>query len=173
MTVVAAYTLSGGTAALAESLAATNANTNFPNVELVIAKAKAGSAKDQTTLGDYYLSKSDFTNAVTWYRTAAEHGDPEAMLSLASCYMTGRGVEKSEQESTRWLRQAANRMGDSLEDAPKTAAAVAPPLATDTTSVAAAEGPVTRTRCERVHVLQRIDPAIVQIAPAIRPASAD
>jgi hypothetical protein len=149
-----------------------NPDTNFPNLQGTIAKAKAGSLKDQTRLGDYYLSKSDFTNAVSWYRRAAEQGEPEAMLSLASCYATGRGVVKNPQESTRWLRQAATHLGDKLDDIAETAK----PAPTNSAPVAAhnvvvpAESCASRSSCPRVHIIERVDPALVHTAPVLRPA---
>jgi hypothetical protein len=155
----------------------TNSDTSFPHLQTIVAKAKEGSLKDQTKLGDYYLSKSDFTNAVVWYRRAAEQGEPEAMLSLASCYATGRGVARNPQESTRWLRQAATRLGDKLEDVVEATAPAPtnslPVVADKVTSLAPAEACAARSTCQRVHVLERIDPSIVQTAPAIRPASFD
>jgi hypothetical protein len=85
---------------------------NFPKLASVKAKAESGQAKSQTKLGDYYLSNSDFTNAVLWYRKAADQGEVEAQLSLASCYLTGRGVAKNSQEAARWLRAAATQIGE-------------------------------------------------------------
>ena len=84
---------------------------SFPKLALIREKAEAGAAKSQTKLGDYYFSVSDFTNATAWYRKAADQGEVEAQLSLASCYMTGRGVEKNPQHAARLLRAAATQIG--------------------------------------------------------------
>jgi len=92
------------------------------------AGAMAGDASAQTRLADHCLSVGDFAKAVDWYRKAATHGELEAQLSLASCYLAGQGVEKNPLEAARWLRAAAARL-EQGQPAPKVTAA-APPLPT-------------------------------------------
>ena len=88
-----------------------DAPENFPGLDSIRAKAEAGKPKSQTKLGDFHMAQMDFTNAAIWYRKAAEQGEVEAQLALASCYMAGRGLAKNPQEAARWLRQAATQIG--------------------------------------------------------------
>jgi hypothetical protein len=118
------------------------------------ARAQAGHAPSQAKLGDHYQSASDFTNAVVWYRKAAEQGEVKAQLSLASCYLAGQGVTKAPQEAARWLRAAALQIDNtsasvpSPPSVPKSASASptppAPPRANDPPSA----------RFQRVWVVQ-------------------
>jgi hypothetical protein len=73
--------------------------------------AASGNAQAQFKYGDYLFSRGDFTNAVIFYRKAAEHGSVDAQLSLASCYANGRGVSQDLAESSRWSRLAARHLG--------------------------------------------------------------
>jgi hypothetical protein len=81
-----------------------------PDLNALRAKAESGNAKAQTQLADAFIGSDDFTNAVGWYRKAAEQGDVTAQLSLASLLMAGRGVAKNPQEAAKWLRAAADRI---------------------------------------------------------------
>ena len=75
----------------------------------VKSQAEVGRAKSQTQLADFYLASSDFTNAVIWYRNAADQGHVPAQLSLAGCLMSGRGAAKDASGVARLLRQAADQ----------------------------------------------------------------
>ncbi len=45
-----------------------------------------------------------------WFRKAAEQGNVEAQLQLASCYGTGEGVaNKDHSEAVKWYRKAAEQ----------------------------------------------------------------
>src|SRR5262249_24890189 len=76
-----------------------SAAESFPKLALIRAEAEAGVSKSQAKLGDYFSSLSDFTNAVVWYRKAAEQGETDAQFSLASCYLAGQGVIRDPQEA--------------------------------------------------------------------------
>jgi TPR repeat protein len=54
----------------------------------------------------------DETEAVRWYRKAAEQGNAEAQRRLGLMYENGRGVPKDDGEAVRWFRKAAEQ-GDS------------------------------------------------------------
>lgn len=71
-------------------------------------KAEAGQPLAQTLLADCYLAAAEFTNAVAWYRRAAEQGHIPAQLSLAACLVAGRGVSKDPAEAARLLRASAD-----------------------------------------------------------------
>ena len=62
---------------------------------------------------DYYFGrngvKKDYTEAVKWYRKAAELGNPKAQNSLAKCYEHGLGVKINHQEVIKWYNKAAEQ----------------------------------------------------------------
>ena len=51
----------------------------------------------------------DYTEAVRWYRKAAEQGDADAQWSLGLCYENGQGVNQDYTEAVRWYRKAAEQ----------------------------------------------------------------
>src|SRR5208337_1204151 len=68
--------------------------------------AEAGDVKAQAELGltyEYGLAgvQRDLSEALKWYRRAAEQGDGSAAHSLAGMYFEGRGVEKNYSEAAR------------------------------------------------------------------------
>ena len=77
------------------------AEEDLPDMNHVRALAEAGRARSQTQLADFYLAAADFTNAVLWYRRAADQGDVPAQLSLAGCLMSGRGTARNPAEAAR------------------------------------------------------------------------
>jgi len=62
---------------------------------------------------DYYWGnngkKVNYTEAIKWYRKAAEQGNSMAMHSLGMCYEKGHGVAKSITEAIKWYRKAAGQ----------------------------------------------------------------
>jgi len=89
------------------------AEEDLPDMNHVRAQAEAGRARSQTQLADFYLAAADFTNAVLWYRRAADQGQVPAQLSLAGCLMSGRGTARNPAEAARVLRQAADTIESS------------------------------------------------------------
>lgn len=81
---------------------------DLPDMNYVRSQAEAGRARSQTQLADFYVALSDFTNAVVWYRKAADQNHIPAQLSLAGCLVAGRGVEKNPTAAAQWLRRAAD-----------------------------------------------------------------
>jgi len=51
----------------------------------------------------------DQSEAVKWYRMAAEHGLAEAVFELAKCYRFGIGVRRNRTTALKWLHKAAER----------------------------------------------------------------
>jgi TPR repeat protein len=49
----------------------------------------------------------DKTQALFWYRKAAEAGDASAMTNLARMYETGSGVSQDKTQALFWYRAAA------------------------------------------------------------------
>ena len=56
--------------------------------------------------------KPSDTDALTWYRRAAEHGNAPAQRAIADFYKKGRAVATDAAEAARWYRRAAD--GDDL-----------------------------------------------------------
>ena len=54
------------------------------------------------------VPKND-TEAVRWYRMAAEQGDATAQVNLGLMYANGRGVPQNNTEAVRWFRMAAEQ----------------------------------------------------------------
>lgn len=67
-----------------------------PHITSLIENALAGDADAQNDLGDMYREgdsvRHDLTEAVRWYRMAAEQGDPYGQNNLGSMYFNGMGV---------------------------------------------------------------------------------
>jgi TPR repeat protein len=76
--------------------------------------ANAGNAWCQRMIGIYFdngdggLTK-DPSEAVKWYRKAADQGYVDGQLRLAGCYFEGTGVEKDPVEAAKWFRKAADQ----------------------------------------------------------------
>jgi len=51
----------------------------------------------------------DYTEAVRWFRKAAEGGDDTGQLSLGTIYLVGQEVPQNPDEAARWLRKAAEQ----------------------------------------------------------------
>lgn len=71
-------------------------------------RAIKGEADAQFTLGKNYEAgrgglKKDYEQASTWYRLAAEQGDPYAQASLGLLYRFGKGVQRDLVEAYKWL----------------------------------------------------------------------
>ena len=159
------------------------------DIEFLKAGATAGKVRAQTKLADFYLAGNDFTNAVLWYRKAAEQGDVAAQLTLASCLITGRGAGKDAREAAGWLRLAADRIETaakprslalpSIHGAATNATAVQPiiitsaSVATNALLAESANPPPAKTftRVQRSEFLQPAEPALQEAKPVLKPYS--
>ena len=56
-----------------------------------------------------YGVEQSHTEAVKWYRKAAEQGYAMAQLSLGESYYNGEGVEEDRTEAVKWFRKAAEQ----------------------------------------------------------------
>jgi len=165
-----------------------------PDLNALRAKAEAGNVKAQTRLADFCIASDDFTNAVLWYRKAAQQDDVTAQLSLASLLMAGRGTAKNPPEAAKWLRAAADHI-EGKKPAGVTGAVVAttnaPPAAiviTRTNAPATTNAPVAVpiparptnalakalpstnfTRVPRADALHQVEPKLQDILPVLRP----
>jgi len=158
-----------------------------PDLEYIRTKAETGVAKAQTLLGDFYAAAGDFTNAVPWYRKAAEQNEVGAQLTLASCLVTGQGTPKNPIEAARWLREAARlietpakkpRLDETASATPgarniiMTKATLAPNPGPSATAPPAAPGAVpavNAARISRIHSLSTPNFALQESVPVVKP----
>ena len=81
--------------------------------------AREGDAEAQFRVGKMYFRGAgvgrDLSEAVRWFRLAADQGMAVAMSELGFMYRFGLGVSRNEMESTR-LHQAAAEKGDQTDD---------------------------------------------------------
>ena len=88
------------------------------NTDIATLKAKAnnGDAEAQYNLGLAYSNGEgviqSYSQAVYWYRKAAEQGVAEAQFILGAAYYYGGVVEKSKSQALYWLRKACNNQND-------------------------------------------------------------
>ena len=76
-------------------------------------EALEGDAKAQTGLGFMYVKgrgvdKSD-SEALKWYRLAAQQQNAFAQLEIGIMYKEGRAVEQSDEEAVKWFRLSADQ----------------------------------------------------------------
>jgi TPR repeat protein len=51
----------------------------------------------------------NFSEAVSWYRKAADGGNAAAQYNLGVMYANGRGVSKNDAQAVAWFRKAAEQ----------------------------------------------------------------
>ena len=74
------------------------------------AAAARGDAEAQIQMGSLYENvKKDMSEAIKWYRKAAEQGHPDAAYFVGVAYLTGDGVKKDKEEALKWFFFAAER----------------------------------------------------------------
>lgn len=56
----------------------------------------------------YAYIKGDYKQCHFWGLKAAEAGDTQSMIDVASHYFTGQGVEKNDEKGYRWILTSAN-----------------------------------------------------------------
>ena len=71
--------------------------------------AAALSPEDMFQNGLEHYDKKNYTEAVKWYRKAAEQGHAGAQNNLGVCYENGYGVTKDYYEAVKWYRKAAEQ----------------------------------------------------------------
>ncbi|MBU0592365.1 MAG: sel1 repeat family protein [Gammaproteobacteria bacterium] len=82
-----------------------------PHIIALREDALAGDADAQNDLGDLYREgngvRHDLSEALRWYRMAADQGDPYGQNNLGSMYFNGLGVPYNPEEAVKWYRLAA------------------------------------------------------------------
>ncbi|MBN4055752.1 sel1 repeat family protein [bacterium AH-315-J23] len=98
---------------VASSLASISVNAQVSDEELfqsTLQKAKAGDADAQYTLGYKYThDRWDETEAVKWYRLAAEQGHAPAQHKLGVKYWYGDGVPEDIVKAYSWVSLSAEQ----------------------------------------------------------------
>ena len=67
------------------------------------------SASEMFNKGYDYYQSGNYTEAVRWYRKAAEQNQDYAQYNLGVCYEEGLGVQESIDEAVKWYRKAAQQ----------------------------------------------------------------
>ena len=67
------------------------------------------SASEMFNKGYDYDHSGNYTEAVKWYRKAADQGYAGAQCNLGYCYSKGNGVTQSYTEAVKWYRKAADQ----------------------------------------------------------------
>ncbi len=65
--------------------------------------------------GNEEYKKKNYTEAVKWYRLAAEQGHAKAQYKLGECHAKGLGVLQSHTEAIKWFRLAAQQGNDNAQ----------------------------------------------------------
>jgi len=82
----------------------------------ILAKAQLGDADAQMWLGAAYeqgwFGKTNFPEALKWFRKSAEQGNPDAQNSLGQMYEDGEGVIQNYSLAAEWYRKAAEHEPD-------------------------------------------------------------
>ena len=60
-------------------------------------------------LAGRFSKEGNKTEAVKWYRNAAEQGHADAQYKLGVCYNTGDGIAQNKTEAVKWYRKAAEQ----------------------------------------------------------------
>ncbi|KAG0354503.1 hypothetical protein BG005_006446 [Podila minutissima] len=71
--------------------------------------ANGGFSKSQVLIARGYAQAGHRSEAVYWYRLAAEGGDLNGQYNLGQMIYNGRGVRLDREEGARWIRKAADR----------------------------------------------------------------
>ena len=85
----------------------------YDDIRALIEKAEAGDGEAQQMLGlayhHGYTVDQMYTEAVKWYRLAADQGFAHAQDGLGKLYYLGQGVEQDFGEALRWIRLAVEQ----------------------------------------------------------------
>jgi TPR repeat protein len=76
-------------------------------IRLMKPLAEKGQAPAQFILAGAYQTIQNYTEAVKWYRRAADQGYGDAQNSLGKLYLAGVGVKQDYKQAYMWLTIAA------------------------------------------------------------------
>jgi len=78
-------------------------------------KAEEGDPLAQNLLGDIYATDNS-SEAIRWYRKAADQGDASAQSTLGMMYFLGQAVPQDHQQAYIWLNLATPNLAGELQD---------------------------------------------------------
>ena len=67
------------------------------------------SAAEALQKGNTAYEQQDYTEAMRWFRKAADQGNADAPLKIGVLYGNGWGVAEDDAEAMRWFRKAADQ----------------------------------------------------------------
>lgn len=79
------------------------------DVAFLLNLARSGKVEAQVLLGEYFLDRQEYAEALPWLRLAAGQGEVEAQRRLALMYETGQGVSRDYEQAAFWLRCATEQ----------------------------------------------------------------
>ena len=82
-------------------------NGSAESFDSILEEAEKGGREAQYALALHYEKDGNMTDAVKWYRKAAEQGDFESQHRLGVCYEKGEGVPPNPEEAFKWYKKAA------------------------------------------------------------------
>jgi TPR repeat protein len=100
------------------ALKSTSESTKWTEADerALLAKAQLGDAGAQMWLASAYeqcwFGKTNFPEALKWFRRSAEQGNPDAQNSLGQMYEAGEGVIQNYSLAAKWYRKAAEHDRD-------------------------------------------------------------
>ena len=83
-----------------------------PPAPLPVANIRAISSK-----GDAAFDRNDYTEAMRWYRMAADQGDRYSQTMVGKFFRNGKGVSKDVQQAMYWYRKAADQGDANAQEA--------------------------------------------------------
>jgi len=90
-----------------------NVSKRTKDILQITERAERGNIEAQFELGMCYADGNgvpkDLTEAVKWFRKAANQGYAAAQNNLGVCYYWGNGVAKDSAEAVKWFRKAADQ----------------------------------------------------------------
>jgi TPR repeat protein len=96
-----------------EARAAISAGQYEKARDLLVPEAKQGNAAAQNGLGVLYRNgwgvKTDYSEALAWFRKAAAQGSLWAQVNIGQMYGQGQGLERDLREEAKWYRGAAEK----------------------------------------------------------------
>lgn len=85
-------------------------NSNLSDPEKYIEKkAKEGNVFAQRYWGMINQARKLYSDAIHWFKKAAEKGIPESQYLLGECYLLGEGVEQSNEKSFELYKKSADQ----------------------------------------------------------------
>ena len=81
----------------------------IPPAEKEAACEEKVSAEESFKRGEKAYEDQNYTEAMRWYRAAADQGHAQAQLHVGNLYTDGEGVTRDHEEALRWFRKAADQ----------------------------------------------------------------